>query len=325
MKIMNWRTEVIKPEKKCILYGAGRLGRRIQRILKDRVAFFCDSYMSADAKVEGIQVIGFSKLVELCDKYIVIVSVADKAMSHEIESMLKESGVDYITVNQALEIGYIDAGQFKYESEFDYWEDRYGTEDGLFSNSHYKDLMLSIAEENDDEFLKDRVVVDFGCGPRGSLAWTNAPAIKIGVDVLASRYAEHFGKNLTKHNMLYITSSENCIPIPDSYADCIMTINSLDHVKNLDIMCKEIVRCLKKGGVLLGSFNLNEAKSACEPQTLTESLLKEKLFVYFDIISYRIAKQGEGNKQFDNMVNSRFAEGDDKLSPCFLWVRAIKK
>ena len=38
-----------------------------------------------------------------------------------------------------------------------------------FSNAHYEKLMLSIADEKDDNFLEGKIVGDFGCAPRCSL------------------------------------------------------------------------------------------------------------------------------------------------------------
>lgn len=81
----------------------------------------------------------------------------------------------------------------------------------------------------------------------------------------------------------------------------------------------------EKGGMLLGSFNLNEPQSECEPQTLSESLLDKILLSYFEVETYRIARQSENGDQYRNMYEKRFAEGQDRLKPCYLWVRAVKK
>lgn len=47
-------------------------------------------------------------------------------------------------------------------------------------------------------------------------------------------------------------------------------------------MCNEMIRILKPGGILGGSFNMYEPASDCEPQTLTEAILEEHLLKYFD-------------------------------------------
>jgi hypothetical protein len=77
---------------------------------------------------------------------------------------------------------------YKYDAELNYWIERYNAENHVFANEHYKRLMLGMAQESNDTFLNDKIVVDFGCGPRGSLVWTKVPKLRIGVDVLVDKY-----------------------------------------------------------------------------------------------------------------------------------------
>lgn len=210
----------------------------------------------------------------------------------------------------------------KYMNELDYWKIQYQREGG-FNNSHYKNLMLAIAEEENDDFWKNKVVADFGCGPRGSLSWTKTPAVKLGIDVLAGQYMKNFGDELSKHDMIYVVSDEKRIMIPDSYVDYLLTMNSLDHVDNMELMVSEILRILKPGGKLLASFNLNEPSTECEPQTLTEELLKEHLLKYFKIDSYRMAFR-DNKHTYRNMLNNQLISESDNGKPVVLWVKGEK-
>lgn len=212
----------------------------------------------------------------------------------------------------------------KYAGELAYWKAVFNNNHQHFKNQHYKQMMLDIACETNDMFWKDKVVVDFGCGPCGSLAWTDTPAVKIGIDVLSSVYMDNFGEELASHNMIYVTSSEKRIPLPSNYADCLLTINSLDHVDSLNSMSNELNRILKPGGVLLGSFNLNEPVTECEPQTLTEKILKETLLVQFDICSYRLAYKGEPDA-FSDMRNKKYISEIESGKSAVLWLKAVKK
>lgn len=212
----------------------------------------------------------------------------------------------------------------KHRCEIDYWRDVFRSEDGKFHNSHYKELMLAIAQEKDDTFLKDKVIADFGCGPRGSLAWTSQPSIKLGIDVLAKQYLEEFGDELIRHNMIYVTSSENKIPVPDSFVDYLFTINSLDHVDNLEQMVSEILRIIKPNGTILASFNLNEPSTECEPQTLTEKIIKEKLLKYFNITSYRLAYPGE-KSVYENLKKNNLVQNLANDRRAILWIRGTKR
>ena len=184
----------------------------------------------------------------------------------------------------------------KYEGEITFWKALYEKEGNKFENEHYRNRMLSIAGEQNDLFWKDKVVVDFGCGPAGSLTWTKTPAVKIGIDVLAERYLRTFGADIIKQDMIYVASSEERIPMPNEFADYLITINSLDHVDNLDIITLELLRILKKDGILLASFNINELSTECEPQILTEKKLYDKFLKYFDLVSYKLEKTGRINK-----------------------------
>ena len=116
--------------------------------------------------------------------------------------------------------------------------------------------MLAMAEEPDDNFLKGKIVADFGCGPRSSLFWASSASLKIGIDVLADRYADEFTDNIISHGMIYLKSTEKVIPLPSNFVDVMFTLNAIDHVDSFSNMCSEIIRVLKPGGDFIGSFNL---------------------------------------------------------------------
>ena len=211
----------------------------------------------------------------------------------------------------------------KYFSELRYWKKVYSNEDKSFENSFYKKYFLQISNEADISFLNDKIVVDFGSGPRGTMKWITNSRLNIGIDVLADKYVKHFGKDMINHNMLYITSTEHYIPIYDNFADIVFSINSLDHVDNFPTMCSEIIRILKPNGLFIGSFNLNEPASSSEPQNLTEKKIKKYLLKYFEIQDYRISNFYEGENRYQLLFENK--EKYDGLNPAALWVRAKKR
>ena len=97
----------------------------------------------------------------------------------------------------------------KCEHELNYWQGRFKADNGNFGNTHYRKLMLAIAQESDDNFLKGKIVADFGCGPRGSLAWTDSPSRRIGIDVLVPIYLDFFGECMLGHGMDYRKYAES--------------------------------------------------------------------------------------------------------------------
>lgn len=282
----------------------------------DDVVALVDKDESKQGKsIKGIRVLAPKQLLTVDFDNILISS---KEYFEEIKAELMELGIS------GGKICPLEYKTDKYSGELAYWRNRFNIENRSFMNKGYRDLFLAISEEKNDEFMKEKVVADFGCGPRGSLAWTNLPKVKIGIDILANEYMRFFGDCLAEHGMIYLSSDEYRIPLPSNYVDVLSTINSLDHVAVLDNMVNEICRVLKPGGLFLGSFNLNEPKTQCEPQTLTEELLDQKLLCRFEIISRKIAKKGVE----DTYSEIRMDHLVDHLSenePGEMWVKAILK
>ncbi|MFN5826489.1 MAG: class I SAM-dependent methyltransferase [Rhodobacterales bacterium] len=176
----------------------------------------------------------------------------------------------------------------KLKGEMDYWRMQALRNNGSLTNDHYRPIMLRMAGGFDESFFVDKIVADFGCGPRGSLAWLSDKSTCIGIDVLSGDYLEEFGGDMCNHNMLYVQSTETIIPLPRNFVDIMFTLNAFDHVQNLDAMAKEIFRVMKVGRFFFGSFNLDEPATVTEPNTLTEENLRAGLFSLFSTKSIRI-------------------------------------
>lgn len=208
--------------------------------------------------------------------------------------------------------------QLKYDSELLYWRNRWEKEGHAFSNAHYQRTMLGMAGEADAGFLQGKIVADFGCGPRGSLCWADTARLRIGIDVLADAYAQ-FG--IASHNICYVCSTEKRIPLPSGYIDVLYTLNAIDHVDQFEIICAELLRILSPGGIFLGSFNLDEPTTECEPQTLTEARVREHLLDPLKVSSYRIAAQGKNGDTYGHFFDGSPAPTSGRR---YLWVRATK-
>jgi SAM-dependent methyltransferase len=210
----------------------------------------------------------------------------------------------------------------KYDAELAYWQGRHAQEHGQLRNGHYERTMLAMAGESTQEFVRDKIVADFGCGPRGSLAWMHAARMRIGIDVLVDRYADAFGSNLTAHGMIYVKSTERVIPMPSEIVDVVFTLNALDHVDDLAAMCDEIMRILRPGGLLVGGFNLGEPATPSEPQRLDEHILHARLLSRLETRSYRITRKGPPADPYAPFFAELipYQPGDEGL----LWVTATK-
>ncbi len=210
----------------------------------------------------------------------------------------------------------------KTSSETKYWQRQYRAQNHSFHNEFYSKLMLSISDESDDSFLLNKVVADFGCGPRGSLVWAKSAGLRIGIDILATRYLQLFPKELLRHNMVYVTSTELHIPLPDEFCDVVFSVNSLDHVQNLVPMCNELRRILKPGGQLIGSFNLNHPPQKEEPQTLSENTLRKHLFRDYAIKHWWVSAPGNAENIYQPLYSRNPIPSNSGIK--YLWARAYK-
>jgi SAM-dependent methyltransferase len=206
--------------------------------------------------------------------------------------------------------------RFKYPEEIEYWQNEWNAD--RFSNDYYEQTMLMLAHEPDGEFLRDKIVADFGCGPQGSLCWAKLARVRIGIDVLADAYSQ-FG--IRDHNMTYISSTERSIPLPSNYMDALFTMNAMDHVSSFPTMAAEVVRVIVPGGLFVGAFNLGEPPTLSEPQTLTEDRVRKILLRHFDIELARSAARGPKGDVYRHI---REGNGPERESQYLFCVRARK-
>jgi ubiquinone/menaquinone biosynthesis C-methylase UbiE len=205
----------------------------------------------------------------------------------------------------------------KRQAEIAYWRNEWTS--GGFSNDYYRRLMLGMAGEPNDSFLRGKIVADFGCGPQGSLAWATAARLRIGIDVLADTYSAF---DIRSHDMVYVSSTERTIPLPSNFVDIMFTMNAIDHVSKLRVMCDEIRRVIVPGGKFFGSFNMCVPARLCEPQTLTEEKLHKVLLKYVNVQFYKIAPEGPIGDWYGPCHRGEYI--DKPVPHAHLWVRAIK-
>jgi SAM-dependent methyltransferase len=209
--------------------------------------------------------------------------------------------------------------EIKYEGELAYWRRRFEAEGGVLQNSWYESHLLALANRPREEILADRIVADFGCGPRGSLVWAKEARARIGIDALVDAYAP---LGLKDHDMVYVRSTESSIPLPPGYVDTMFTFNALDHVADLPAMCRELKRVIAPGGWLFGSFNLYEPPTPQEPLTLTPELLDRELLGSFEVVERRIRPKGDKEKGVYHYFFSDDPAPDSEVK--IMWISARK-
>ena len=211
----------------------------------------------------------------------------------------------------------------KLAEELLYWDLKYRSTGGRFKADWYEAFLLEIAGEPDASFVEGKVVADFGCGPRGSLLWARRAARRIGIDVLAPVYARLFGTET--QNMQYVASTEASIPVSDASVDVLFCVNALDHTRDPVRMAAEMLRILKPGGTLIGSFNLNLRPTVSEPSPLTAEFLTDQLLDHLELHSVRIVPRGPAGDPYRFFRQSPPRELAATTGPGFMWVRGRKK
>ena len=89
----------------------------------------------------------------------------------------------------------------KQTAELAYWQ-WVKRERDITINSHYQQLYTECFGL-DAEWYRGKVLLDIGCGPRGSLEWATMAARRIGLDPLMDEYRElrgGGGYKYGKHN-----------------------------------------------------------------------------------------------------------------------------
>jgi 2-polyprenyl-3-methyl-5-hydroxy-6-metoxy-1,4-benzoquinol methylase len=154
--------------------------------------------------------------------------------------------------------------ELKEREEIAYWRERKAAE-GSLSNSHYEFFWTDHFGLDRDHYDGKRML-DVGCGPRGSLEWATGAVERQGLDPLADSYRE---LGTDSHAMSYVATGAEHIPFPDGHFDVVSTINSLDHVEDLDATIEELKRVVRPGGELLLITDVNHDPTPCEPHDIS--------------------------------------------------------
>jgi len=152
-------------------------------------------------------------------------------------------------------------------AEFEYWNREYSN--NKFNNSWYE-YFYTIPFGLTREDYWNKKILDIGCGPMGSLEWVADKAKCFGIDPLSNIYYNSF--DCKNHSMSYICGSSEKIPFPNCYFDYITSINSLDHVDDVEKSILEIDRVLDYNGRFLLIVEINHKPTVCEPQLITQEI-----------------------------------------------------
>ncbi len=144
-----------------------------------------------------------------------------------------------------------------------YWRERAAAE-GTLGHAHYERVFTTHFGLLTGDFA-DRRVLDVGCGPRGSLEWAGAAAERVGLDPLAEEYRS---LGTDRHAMRYVAAPAERMPFADASFDIVATLNSLDHVDDVERAVAEITRVAVPAALWLLTVEIGHEPTATEPHSL---------------------------------------------------------
>jgi SAM-dependent methyltransferase len=193
----------------------------------------------------------------------------------------------------------------KEHAELAFWRSRAQAEKEL-SNSHYEFFYTTLFDLRLEDYWGKRVL-DIGCGPRGSLEWAYVARERVGLDPLVASYK---ALGIDKHKMTYVDSPSEAIPYPDRHFDIVTSFNSLDHVEDLEQSIVEVARVLKESGRFLLIVEVNHRPTATEPVSIEHDVLKARLQMDYEIVSWRTY-----DLPADHNIYAAVKNGVPRLSP----------
>lgn len=151
--------------------------------------------------------------------------------------------------------------KWKEYNELRFWKSK-KSQEGRLRHDHYEYFYTEHFGLTHEDYAGKRVL-DIGCGPRGSLEWADMAERRVGLDPLADEYLR---LGADEHEMEYVTGSSEDMPFPTDSFDIVCSMNSLDHVADLDRTVAEIKRVLKPSGLFLLITELGHEATPQEPQ-----------------------------------------------------------
>jgi SAM-dependent methyltransferase len=191
--------------------------------------------------------------------------------------------------------------------EWAYWKSRQ-IEEGTLGNSWYAEIFTRCVGI-EKEFYNGKKILDIGCGPRGSLEWATMAAERVGLDPLVDRYR---ALGIDHHSTHYVKASAEEIPYPDDYFDVVSSINSLDHVDDVDAAIREMIRVLAPGGLIVLVVEIHPKPTIAEPHALPWNLTRRFEPAMCVIEERHLENPKDGPRYFDVQVPFDHNDGTER-------------
>lgn len=223
--IMEMNKEKMK-DKKIILFGAGRNGRKLLDKTRSNVAYFVDNDVKKIGKqISGIEIISYKILTEKYRDYLIVVTPNDRK---EIELLLRKDRIPYVSLEWFLAVN-----QLKVESGYQ------------MSPEFTKVMQLINVSKN---------IVDLGCG-------TNPlPQANVAVDKYLEPIHRIYGQGkkidvseIEHKGIKFIQADFESLPFGDKEFDLAYSHHVVEHIEHPERALNEMQRIAKKGIIMCPS------------------------------------------------------------------------
>ena len=209
----------------------------------------------------------------------------------------------------------------KHIHELSFWAGK-AKKEGTLLNHTYEQFYVSDFDISLEEY-EGKKILDIGCGPRGSLEWADMASLRMGLDPLVNEYYKLDGGTLF-HKMNYVCGYSEDMPFLDEMFDFVFSINSLDHVDDLDETVSEMKRVLKVGGICGIIVDANHEPNTFEPIKIGLDL-KDKFLDVCEVIDERVYETVYNTGFRDNLDDPTFYDFDnDEVRPAILLLKMKK-
>jgi SAM-dependent methyltransferase len=129
---------------------------------------------------------------------------------------------------------------------------------------------------------------------------------RVGLDPLADDYR---ALGIEAHSMEYVAAPAEAMPFGDASFDVVTSLNSLDHVEDMDRTVAEIKRVLRPGGHLLLVVEVGHEPTWSEPQTISWDVCA-RFEPELEVVQRRDYERGGENIYADAWAGREYDHGD---------------
>lgn len=246
--------------KEIILYGAGKRGRKVARLLEEegiKIRGFCDSYKSGDVETGkgGVVLPIYSPefIQKARERFLIVVTIADREENVRVKSALEAEGIETSTAERLL-YKYDDpvSAKRRYVADFHTYE----MED-YYENAECDDAINGVWNKESIFYqmfskLDSTKIVELACGHGRHVPQYMQKAEQIVLVDIVDKNIEFCKKRFQhkKHIVYYTNNGYDLEKLETAAYTALFTYDAMVHFEMIDVFSylKETRRILKPGG-----------------------------------------------------------------------------